>query len=38
MTARPLPAAALLCAVLCLGVAVDATAQAKPEGEMRWAL
>jgi len=38
MTARPLPAIALLCAILCLGWGADASAQAKPEGEMRWAL
>ena len=38
MTARPLPAIALLCATLCLGWGADASAQAKPEGEMRWAL
>src|SRR6184192_1477779 len=38
MTVRPLPAVALLCAVLCLGLGADAGAQAKPEGEMRWAL
>ena len=38
MTVRPLPAVALLCAVLCLGLAADGAAQAKPEGEMRWAL
>jgi len=38
MTVRPLPAIALLCAVLCLGLGADAAAQAKPEGEMRWAL
>jgi len=38
MTLRPLPAVALLCAVLCLGLGADAGAQAKPEGEMRWAL
>jgi peptide/nickel transport system substrate-binding protein len=38
MTARPLPAIALLCAILCLGLGADAVAQAKPDGEMRWAL
>ena len=38
MTVRPLPAVALLCAVLYLGLGADAGAQAKPEGEMRWAL
>jgi len=38
MTLRPLPAVALLGAVLCLGLGADAGAQAKPEGEMRWAL
>src|SRR5439155_903910 len=38
MTVRPLPAIALLCAVLCLGLGTDAAAQAGPEGEMRWAL
>ena len=38
MMVRPLPAIALLCAVLCLGLGADAAAQAKPEGEMRWAL
>ena len=38
MTWRPLPAVALLGAVLCLGLGADAGAQAKPEGEMRWAL
>jgi peptide/nickel transport system substrate-binding protein len=38
MTRRPLPAVVLLCAVLCLGLGADAGAQAKPEGEMRWAL
>ena len=38
MTVRPLPAVGLLCAVLCLGLGADAGAQAKPEGEMRWAL
>jgi peptide/nickel transport system substrate-binding protein len=38
MTARPLPAIALLCAILCLGWGADAVAQAKPDGEMRWAL
>ena len=38
MTARPLLAVALLCALLCLGLGADAVAQAKPEGEMRWAL
>jgi peptide/nickel transport system substrate-binding protein len=38
MTVRPLPAVALLCAVLCLGLAAEGAAQAKPEGEMRWAL
>jgi len=38
MTRRPLPAVALLCAVLCLGLGADAGAQARPDGEMRWAL
>jgi peptide/nickel transport system substrate-binding protein len=38
MTWRPLPAVALLCAALCLGLGADAGAQAKPDGEMRWAL
>ena len=38
MTWRPLPAVALLCAVVCLGLGADAGAQAKPDGEMRWAL
>jgi len=38
MTVRPLPAVALLGAVLCLGLGADAGAQAKPDGEMRWAL
>ena len=38
MTARPLPAIALLWAILCLGLGADAVAQAKPDGEMRWAL
>jgi len=38
MTVRPLPAVGVLCAVLCLGLGADAGAQAKPEGEMRWAL
>ena len=38
MTRRPLPAVALLCAMLGLGLGADAAAQAKPEGEMRWAL
>jgi peptide/nickel transport system substrate-binding protein len=37
MRARRL-ALALLCAALCLGPAADAAAQARPEGEMRWAL
>src|SRR5882762_4244643 len=38
MTWRPLPAVALLGAVLCLGLGADAGAQARPDGEMRWAL
>jgi peptide/nickel transport system substrate-binding protein len=37
MTARPL-VALVLAAALCLGIAGGAAAQAKPEGEMRWAL
>src|SRR5690242_20132716 len=38
MRVRPLTAVALVCAMLCLGWGADASAQAKPEGEMRWAL
>src|ERR1043166_5668459 len=37
MTARPL-VALVLAAALCLGIAGGAAAQAKSEGEMRWAL
>jgi len=38
VSVRPLLAAALLGVLLCLGLAGDAGAQAKPDGEMRWAL
>ena len=38
MRGRPLSILALACLLLCLGLAGAGAAQAKPEGEMRWAL
>jgi peptide/nickel transport system substrate-binding protein len=38
MSGRPLTVLVLACLVVCLGLAADGAAQAKPEGEMRWAL
>src|SRR5689334_19766027 len=38
MSGRPLTVVILACLVVCLGVAGDGGAQAKPDGEMRWAL
>jgi peptide/nickel transport system substrate-binding protein len=38
MSGRPLTVLVLACLVVCLGLAADGAAQAKPDGEMRWAL
>jgi peptide/nickel transport system substrate-binding protein len=38
MRRRPLGVLALACVLVCLGLAGNGAAQAKPDGEMRWAL